>query len=80
VKYQLKDGPLFSCQLGFRIGSKHVTTVPNEDGELVETTIPETKTDSIMVTANPHSLLSFVRKNVDAGLFSQSPTEFHRNN
>ncbi len=63
-----------------RTETKHVTTVPNEDGELVATTISETKTDSIMVTANPHSLLSFVRKNVDAGLFSHSPTEFHRNN
>ncbi|MFG0253717.1 MAG: hypothetical protein ACF787_01250 [Rhodopirellula sp. JB053] len=62
-----------------RTETEHVTKAPNEDGKLVETTIPETKTRSVLVTAKPDSLLSFVRNNIETGLFSQSPTKFLRN-
>ena len=62
-----------------RTETTHVITVPNDDGELVETVIPESKTDAITITADPHSLLSFVRKNIEEGLFSQSPIKFQRN-
>jgi hypothetical protein len=51
----------------------------NDDGETVITTICESKTEAIQVTAGPCLLRAFVRSNIGSGLFSESITTFVRN-
>lgn len=54
-------------------------TVPmKDDGERGNTTIHESKTEAITVTANPASLRSFIQANMESGLFSDTVATYTR--
>lgn len=54
-------------------------TVPMKDGEGANTTIHESNTEAIIVTADQCWLRAFVRANTESGLFSETLTTFTRN-
>lgn len=77
VESAIEDGEL--CGNVERTVKTHTVALPNEDGEVTNTTVREDETEAITVTAEPCSLRSFVHANIESGLFSETVTTFTRN-